>query len=78
MIPFAAVLPDAKLIISKLSIWPRVGGPRAPGRFSIHGACGLRASVGECGGPPPLWNTSPLANLRHHGSFAHAASLREP
>ena len=41
-------------------------------------AHGKRASVGECGGPPPLWNTSPLANPSNHGSFARAACLREP
>ena len=37
----------------------------------------LRNEFVECGGPPPLWNTTPLANQNDHGSFAGAVFLRE-
>ena len=51
-----------------------VPGVKDAPRSTAHGK---RASVVEYGGPPPFWNTPPLANPRRHGSFIPAASLRE-
>jgi hypothetical protein len=38
-------------------------------RFATYAGAEKRASVRECGGPPPLWNTASPANHRHHARF---------
>ena len=59
-------------------------GPQRRRAGALHDASRLTArsihapAFSECGGPPPLWNTSTPAKLSNHGSFPPAASLREP
>ena len=61
----------------------RRAGPQRRRAGALHDASRLAAladnapASSECGDPPPLWNTSPLANQSGHGSFPPAVCLRE-
>jgi hypothetical protein len=66
-------------LVGKICVGPklqRTGALHDASRRTVF-ASGAPASS-ECGGPPPLWNASSLANQSHHGLFARAVFLREP